>query len=118
MVRLPATVSASIAASILGLAVLAMPTTSLAQSSGGGTGGSSGSATSGATGSGSVTTGTAGAGSPSGMAPPPGTNSLGTAQSSGGTVGMGSGGDRSVDQAVDAENKQIDKTVKSICRGC
>ncbi|GLR91968.1 hypothetical protein [Bradyrhizobium iriomotense] len=65
-----------------------------------------------------MTTGTAGAGSPSGMAPPPGTNSLGTAQSSGGTVGMGSGGDRSVDQAVDAENKQIDKTVKSICRGC
>ncbi|MGY8663055.1 hypothetical protein Q3C01_11880 [Bradyrhizobium sp. UFLA05-109] len=109
MMRLPATVSAAMFVSMLGLAVLAMPTTSFAQSSGG-TGGSS-SATS--------ANGPGGTGATSGVAPPPGTNSLGTAQSSGGTVGMGSGsGDKSVDSVVNAENKKIDKTVKSICRGC
>ncbi|MGY8685227.1 hypothetical protein [Bradyrhizobium sp. CCGUVB23] len=70
------------------------------------------------TAAGTSATGPGSAGSTGQATLPRGTNSLGTAQSSGGTVGMGSGGDKSVDSAVDAENKQMDKTVKSICRGC
>jgi hypothetical protein len=60
--------------------------------------------------------------------PPPGTNSAGTANSSGspGTSGSSmttgsarpAAGDTSGDAAVDAENKAIDRKLKSICRGC
>jgi hypothetical protein len=67
--------------------------------------------------------------------PPPGTNSAGTANSSGspGTSGSSmttgsarpAAGDNSApgpstsgDAAVDAENKAIDRKLKSICRGC
>ncbi|WFU76070.1 MULTISPECIES: hypothetical protein [unclassified Bradyrhizobium] len=71
-----------------------------------------------------ATGGTGSAGSTGGVAnspaPPPGTNSLGTAQSSGpgsgATTGTGSGG--STDAAVNAENRMLDKKLKSICRGC
>jgi hypothetical protein len=68
-------------------------------------------------------------------APSPGTNSLGTAQSSGSsantapgvTTGAGRGGpagnditgpNRSGDAAVDAEDRVVDRKIKSICRGC
>jgi hypothetical protein len=68
-------------------------------------------------------------------APPPGTNSAGTAQSSGGpalnsqpgtTTGsapLGSGNANppsttSTDTAIENENKTIDSKVKGICRGC
>jgi hypothetical protein len=85
------------------LALVGTTAASLAQATGG-VGGSSGA-------SGGV------ANSP---APPPGTNSLGTAQSSGTaagrTTGTGTGG--STDAAVAAENRLLDKKLKSICRGC
>jgi hypothetical protein len=48
----------------------------------------------------------------------PGTNSLGTAQSSG--RGGGGQGAASVadDPALKDEDRKVDRTVKSICRGC
>jgi hypothetical protein len=63
---------------------------------------------------------------------PPGTNSAGTAQSSGGGNGaLRSNGTRmpgpagptatkeqSSDAQIDAENRRLDKMVKSICKGC
>jgi hypothetical protein len=67
-------------------------------------------------------------------APPPGTNSAGTAQSSGsslnrepgtttGSAALGTGRARtepttSPDTAINAENNTIDRKLKSICRGC
>ena len=63
--------------------------------------------------------------------PPAGTNSLGTANSSGSSMTTGSAGSRAAgggtaatgpqtsgDVAVDKEDKAIDKKIKSICRGC
>lgn len=95
--------TASMKTLIVILSLAAMPTVAFAQATGG-TAGSSGS--------------TGGVGnSPSA---PPGTNSLGTAQSSGAgpgvTTGTGAGG--SPDAAVNAENRMLDKKLKSICRGC
>lgn len=50
---------------------------------------------------------------------PPGTNALGTAQSSGRGVTTGSAsGNASVDDRIRAEDSAIDKKLKSICRGC
>jgi hypothetical protein len=68
-------------------------------------------------------------------APPPGTNSAGTANSSGSPAASGSsmttgsarsnagGGSTSGrstadDATIDAENKLLDRKLKSICRGC
>ena len=73
-----------------------------------------------------------GAGSPSSgstrspqlAAPPPGTNSAGTAQSSGGRLNTGEGvttgaaSGQSVDHAIAKENKSVDQRLKGICRGC
>jgi hypothetical protein len=67
--------------------------------------------------------------------PVPGTNTAGTAQSSGAGVNTGSGvttgsgrsvgsgmdmtgPQRSGDAAVNEENKEVDRKIKSICRGC
>ncbi|WP_407169709.1 hypothetical protein [Bradyrhizobium sp. ORS 111] len=56
--------------------------------------------------------------------PPPGTNSAGTAQSSGGSpntregVTTGSASSQGVDQAIEKENRSIDQRLKGICRGC
>src|SRR5437879_748591 len=57
--------------------------------------------------------------------PAPGTNSAGTAQSSGGGVNTGSGvttgsgrSARSGDAEINEENKEVDRKIKSICRGC
>jgi hypothetical protein len=108
MARLYATVSI-----IAGL-LAATPMSCLAQ--GGGAGGTSGSSTSGTTGLGN----TGGAAQQS-ASPPPGTNSLGTAQSSGATTGTGRGaaaGDKSTDAVVEQENRVIDQRLKGICRGC
>ncbi|MBR0952825.1 hypothetical protein [Bradyrhizobium canariense] len=87
-------------------ALAAMPAVSFAQATGG------------ATGSGG-STGTAG-GVANSPAPSPGTNSLGTAQSSGGSPGVttGTGPGGGSDAAVNAENRLLDKKLKSICRGC
>jgi hypothetical protein len=67
--------------------------------------------------------------------PPPGTNSVGTAQSSGGaalnrqpgvttgSAGLGSGNAApppatDADAAIKKENQLLDSKLKSICRGC
>ncbi|MBB4260879.1 MULTISPECIES: hypothetical protein [unclassified Bradyrhizobium] len=95
-------------------ALVAMPAVAFAQAGGGSAGSTGGAA--GSTG-GSVGSSGGVANSP---APPPGTNSLGTAQSSGPgsgvTTGSGTGG--SADATVNAENRMLDKKLKSICRGC
>jgi len=108
MATSPATASMKTLIVILSLA--AMPAVSFAQATGGSagsTGGSSGSTTGGV------------ANSP---APPPGTNSLGTAQSSGPGTGSGvtpgTGSGAAADATVNTENRQLDKKMKSICRGC
>jgi hypothetical protein len=78
-----------------------------------------------------------GAANSSRLASPPasGTNSAGTAQSSGSGVNTGSGvttgsgrsagsgadmtgPQRSGDAAINEENKEVDRKIKSICRGC
>jgi hypothetical protein len=75
-----------------------------------------------------------GAANASRRAPPPapGTNSAGTAQSSGSgatgdgvTTGSGRGAktditgpQRNGDAAIGEENKEVDRKIKSICRGC
>jgi hypothetical protein len=106
--------TSSIKTVIMILALAALPTSSFAQTTGGSAGSSGGSV--GSTG-GSV-------GSTSGFAnspvPPPGLNSLGTAQSSGPGSGIttGTGGGEAADAAVNAENRQLDRKIKSICRGC
>lgn len=92
----------SIKTMIVIFALAAMPAVAFAQASGGAAGSAGGVANS--------------------PAPPPGTNSLGTAQSSGAnatagtTTGTGAGG--FTDAAVNAENRLLDKKLKSICRGC
>lgn len=92
---------------ILIVALAAMPAVAFAQTTGGSAGSSGGAA------------GSAG-GVANSPAPPPGTNSLGTAQSSGPgsgvTTGSGTGG--AADATVNAENRLLDKKLKSICRGC
>jgi hypothetical protein len=96
--------SASIKTLIVILSLAAMPAISFAQTSGGATGSTGG----------------------VGNAPasPPGTNSLGTAQSSGSnrsagvTTGAASGTNPDADATVSAENRLLDKKMKSICRGC
>jgi hypothetical protein len=96
--------TASIRTLIVILSLAAMPAIAFAQATGG---------TAGSTGS------TGGVANP--RVPPPGTNSLGTAQSSGAnaapgmTTGTGSG---AADATVNEENKLLDKKMKSICRGC
>ncbi len=96
------------------LALAAMPAAAFAQAAGG-PAGSSG-ASMGSTGGSVGSTGGVG----NSAVPPPGTNSLGTAQSSGPASGVttGTGGGGSVDATVNAENRQLDKKLKSICRRC
>ncbi|UPJ56229.1 hypothetical protein [Bradyrhizobium sp. 192] len=105
MAASPAT--ASLKTMMVIFALAAMPAVAFAQASGGSAGSTGGPAGS-------------GGGIANSPAPPPGTNSLGTAQSSGAgsgvTTGTGSGG--GTDAAVNAENKLLDKKLKSICRGC
>lgn len=105
MTASPAT--ASVKTMILIFALAAMPAVAFAQATGGSAGSTGGS------------TGSTG-GVANSPAPPPGTNSLGTAQSSGPgsgvTTGSGTGG--AADATVNAENRMLDKKLKSICRGC
>ncbi|MDA9434894.1 hypothetical protein [Bradyrhizobium sp. CCBAU 51627] len=101
MTRLSA--SASIKTLIVVFSLAATPAISFAQ----GTGGATGS--------------TGGVGNA--PSPPPGTNSLGTAQSSGANTAPGvttgtAGANRDADATVSAENRLLDKKMKSICRGC
>lgn len=95
----PATISTKSLIVILSLA--AVPAVSFAQATGGANRGSVG-------------------GVANSSAPAPGTNSLGTAQSSGANTapGVTAGAATSPDAAVSAENKLLDRKLKSICRGC
>jgi hypothetical protein len=58
------------------------------------------------------------------LAPPAGTNSAGTAQSSGERlntdegVTTGAANSQSIDRAIADENRSVDRRLKSICRGC
>ncbi|WP_454646180.1 hypothetical protein [Bradyrhizobium liaoningense] len=105
--------SGSIKTTIMILALAALPALSFAQTTGGSAGSSGGPV--GSTGSVGPTGGFANS-----PVSPPGLNSLGTAQSSGPgsgvTTGIGRG--EAVDAAVNAENRQLDRKIKSICRGC
>ena len=101
MTRLSA--SASISTLIVVFSLAATPAISFAQGTGGATGSTGG----------------------VGNAPaaPPGTNSLGTAQSSGANRAPGvttgaAGTNPDADATVNTENRQLDKKMKSICRGC
>jgi hypothetical protein len=99
---------------------LLLPLQATAQS-GGVTGSGAGSAgvTTGTAGSSTGSSGTTGsAGSAGAMPGPPGTNSLGTAQSSGGVTTGSASGSTAVDQRIQDENRQIDQKLKGICRGC
>lgn len=102
------------------LSLAAMPAVSFAQA----TGGASSTGSTGATGSTGLTGSTGSTGPAGGVAnspaSPPGTNSLGTAQSSGrGSVTTGAGtGDPTADATVNSENRLLDKKMNSICRGC
>jgi len=48
----------------------------------------------------------------------PGTNSLGTAQSSGGVTTGSASGSTAEDKRIQDENRQIDQKLKGICKGC
>ncbi|UQD69802.1 hypothetical protein JEY40_27890 [Bradyrhizobium japonicum] len=99
----PSPANTSIKTLIVILSLAAMPAVSFAQTTGAATG------SSGSTG-----------GVANSPAPPPGTNSLGTAQSSGASRGdtTGAATSGSADAAVNAENELLDKKMKGICRGC
>lgn len=111
-----------ISCSLVIATALLLPLQALAQSgSVGGSGGGSAGVTSGTAGTNAGTTGTGSGtiGSPGGAGPPRGTNSLGTAQSSGRGVTTGAAsGSRLNDKRIEEENRQIDRKLKSICRGC
>jgi hypothetical protein len=78
--------------------------------------------TSGNSGSGPASTGSRTTGLASGQAhiSPPGTNSLGTANSGGETVGanMEPNENRNFDSEIQNENSRINSKLKGICRGC
>jgi hypothetical protein len=103
----------AILAQMLVVASLVCPAAALAQSAGRSGGGSAGSA------AGSSTT--PGIASGQSHISPPGTNSLGTANSSGVTTGMaGAEPTRSerYDEQFRAEDSKVDSKINNICRGC
>ena len=102
----------SATAAMAAIVILATPVVVLAQGAGDAAGGRS-------------------AGSTVGSPPTPGTNSAGTAQSSGSGVNTGTGvttgaagtgtmatSPKSTDEAINEENKTIDRKLKGICRDC
>lgn len=93
--------------SLIVAGVLLLPVQATAQSGGAAGGASSGAAT-------------APTGSPDVAIPgPPGTNSLGTAQSSGRGVTTGSAaGSTAEDRKIQEENREIERKLKGICKGC
>lgn len=117
--------------SLIIASALLLPLQAVAQTGGVGSGGvgGSGSGTAGVTtgtatgtgsttGSGGTTTGT-GTGAPSVQMPgPPGVNAAGTAQSSGSRTTGSASTNSDVDAKIRAEDSQIDKKIKGICRGC
>ncbi|MGN1285254.1 MAG: hypothetical protein ACI4XG_01505 [Bradyrhizobium sp.] len=76
-----------------------------------------------AQGTGSGSRSSASPASPQVTSPPPGTNSAGTAQSSGRLnsgegVTTGAASSESFDKAIADENKAVEQRLKGICRGC
>lgn len=99
----------SVTAAVATIAILLAPAVTIAQGTGSGTGSGSPSSASPA--------------SPQATSPPPGTNSAGTAQSSGRLnagegVTTGAASNESSDKAIADENRTVDRRVKGICRGC
>ena len=99
----------SVTATVATIAILLAPTVTVAQGTGSGTGSGSPSSASSA--------------SPQVASPPPGTNSAGTAQSSGRLntgegVTTGSASSESFDKAIADGNRTVDRRVNGICRGC
>jgi hypothetical protein len=95
---------------IVMVSALLYPAYALAQISGGHSGSS-------ATGS----SGTTGLASDQAHISPPGTNSLGTANPSDGTVGLAGSEpqeSRQIDREIRAEDARIDAKINNICRGC
>ena len=102
----------NVLAKVVMVAALSCPAYALAQTSGSG-GHSSGGAAS--------ASGTTGIASDQAHISPPGTNSLGTANSSGVTTGMAGPepqDSRRIDREIKNENDQIDSRINNICRGC
>ena len=98
--------------SLIVAGALLMPLQALAQS---------GSVSGSGNGTAGVTTGTAPGttGAPKEAMPgPPGTNSLGTAQSSGGVTTGSAGGSKAEDDKIQDENRKTDQKLKGICKGC
>ena len=96
------------------IAILLAPAAGFAQATGGAGGGT-----------GSPSSGTSGTGTSSSpqLTPPPGTNSAGTAQSSGRPnsgegVTTGSAAGQGIDKTIENENRAVDRQLKGICRGC
>jgi hypothetical protein len=103
----------TVLATIAMLAALLYPAYALAQMGGGSSGGAPGSVT----GSRSTT----GLASDQVHISPPGTNSLGTANSSGVTTGMAGAEPKDsqrIDAEIRAEDTRIDAKINNICKGC
>ncbi|MGF6307879.1 hypothetical protein ABIB82_001890 [Bradyrhizobium sp. i1.8.4] len=103
----------SVTAAFATIAILLAPTVTVAQGTGSGTG----------SGTGTGNPSSASPTSPQVTSPPRGTNSAGTAQSSGRLnsgegVTTGSASSESFDKAIADENKSVDHRLKGICRGC
>jgi len=113
--------------------VLLLPLQAVAQGAGGSTGGSAGSTGASPSASPGAVSGSLSNPNPGSQISPnnlnsagqptlpntPGTNSAGTAQSSGRGVTTGSASGSSAEDAkIRAEDPEIDKKIKSICKGC
>jgi hypothetical protein len=95
------------------LAALLYPAYALAQTGGGNSGGAPGSVTG--------SRNTTGLASDQAHISPPGTNSLGTANSSGvttGTAGAEPKDSQRIDDEIRAEDTRIDAKINNICKGC
>jgi hypothetical protein len=105
----------NILAKIVIVSALLCPAYALAQTS------SSAGHSSGGAGGVTGSSGTTGIASDQAHISPPGTNSLGTANSSGVTTGMAGSepqDSRRIDREIKNENDQIDSRINNICRGC
>ena len=105
-----------ISCSFIVAGTLLLPLQAMAQS--GSVGGSGNGPAGVTTGTASGTTGSPNAPSSATKVNPPGTNSLGTAQSSGGVTTGSASGSTAVDKKIQDENRDIDRKLKGICRGC
>ncbi|PAY04124.1 MULTISPECIES: hypothetical protein [Bradyrhizobium] len=99
----------SATAALATIAILLAPAATVAQGTG--------------SGSGTASPPTVSPTSPQVTSPPPGTNSAGTAQSSGRLntgegVTTGAASSESFDKAIADENKAVEHRLKGICRGC